>query len=200
MRSSVTVTGPPSAIWRRKIGTTEPDEPSTLPKRTVAKRVVGPALLRRLDRPLGQRLRRAHHRRRRDGLVGRDEHEALDARARPRRAPSAAWRARCCARPRPGWPPSARRACRRRRGRRPSGGARRTPRASARPPCSRRAPARASTGGRGGRPRARAGSRKRLSSAWSTQDQPPRRDARDLAAQLGADRAAGAGDHARPRR
>ena len=36
MRSSVTVTGPPAAIWRRKIGTTEPEEPSTLPKRTVA--------------------------------------------------------------------------------------------------------------------------------------------------------------------
>ena len=70
-----------------------------------------------------------------------------------------AWRSRCCAPPRPGWPPSARRACRRRRGRRRSGGARRTPRASAPPPCSRRAPPRASTGGRGGRPRARAGSR-----------------------------------------
>src|ERR1700753_2295013 len=41
MRSSVTVTGPPAAIWRRKIGTTEPDEPSTLPKRTVAYRVPG---------------------------------------------------------------------------------------------------------------------------------------------------------------
>src|SRR5246127_53066 len=39
MRSSVTVTGPPAAIWRRKIGTTEPDEPSTFPKRTVAYRV-----------------------------------------------------------------------------------------------------------------------------------------------------------------
>src|SRR3954468_17255886 len=36
MRSSVIVTGPPSAICRRKIGTTEPDEPSTLPKVTVA--------------------------------------------------------------------------------------------------------------------------------------------------------------------
>src|SRR2546423_1793672 len=39
MFSSVTVTGPPAAIWRRKIGTTDPDEPRTLPKRTVAKRV-----------------------------------------------------------------------------------------------------------------------------------------------------------------
>ncbi len=36
MRLSVTVTGPPASIWRRKIGTTEPDEPSTLPNRTVA--------------------------------------------------------------------------------------------------------------------------------------------------------------------
>ena len=36
IRGSVTVTGPPAAIWRRKIGTTEPDDPSTLPNRTVA--------------------------------------------------------------------------------------------------------------------------------------------------------------------
>ena len=35
----VTVTGPPRSIWRRKIGTTLPDEPSTLPKRTTTKRV-----------------------------------------------------------------------------------------------------------------------------------------------------------------
>ncbi len=41
MRSSVTVTGPPRAIWRRKIGTTEPEEPRTLPKRTVANFVSG---------------------------------------------------------------------------------------------------------------------------------------------------------------
>ena len=41
MRGSVTVTGPPAAIWRRKIGTTEPEEPSTLPNRTVAYRVAG---------------------------------------------------------------------------------------------------------------------------------------------------------------
>ncbi len=41
MRGSVTVTGPPAAIWRRKIGTTEPEEPRTLPKRTVAYFVAG---------------------------------------------------------------------------------------------------------------------------------------------------------------
>ena len=35
----VTVTGPPRAIWRRKIGTTDPDEPRTLPKRTATNRV-----------------------------------------------------------------------------------------------------------------------------------------------------------------
>ena len=91
MRSSVTVTGPPRAIWRRKIGTTEPDEPSTLPKRTVAKRVPGKRWRALLDRELGERLGGAHHRRRRDGLVGRDEHEradaelARDARHQPRR-------------------------------------------------------------------------------------------------------------------
>ena len=31
----VTVTGPPCSIWRRKIGTTEPEDPSTLPNRTL---------------------------------------------------------------------------------------------------------------------------------------------------------------------
>ena len=80
MRSSVTVTGPPAAIWRRKIGTTEPDEPSTLPNRTVEKRVSRESVLRRFDRPLGERLRRAHHGLGRDRLVGRHEHEALRAR------------------------------------------------------------------------------------------------------------------------
>ena len=54
----------------------------------------------------------------------------------------------------------ARRACRRRRGRRPSGGAPRTPRASAPPPCSRRARRRARSGARGGPPPARAGWRR----------------------------------------
>ena len=33
---SVTVTGPPRAIWRSNSGTTEPDEPSTFPNRTIA--------------------------------------------------------------------------------------------------------------------------------------------------------------------
>jgi hypothetical protein len=47
IRRSVIVTGPPLAIWRRKIGTTEPEEPRTLPKRTVAKRVSG----KRCDSP-----------------------------------------------------------------------------------------------------------------------------------------------------
>ena len=36
----VTVTGPPFSICERKIGTTLPDEPSTLPKRTITNRVV----------------------------------------------------------------------------------------------------------------------------------------------------------------
>ena len=35
----VTVTGPPFAICRRKIGITEPDEPSTFPNRTATNRV-----------------------------------------------------------------------------------------------------------------------------------------------------------------
>ena len=79
IRGSVTVTGPPAAIWRRKIGTTEPEEPSTLPKRTVAYLVAGIAGGRGLDRPLGQRLGGAHHGGRLDRLVGRDEHERAHA-------------------------------------------------------------------------------------------------------------------------
>ena len=39
-RLSVTVTGPPFAIWRRNRGTTEPLDPNTLPKRTAAKVVL----------------------------------------------------------------------------------------------------------------------------------------------------------------
>ncbi len=35
IRSSVTVTGPPLAIWRAKVGMTLPRLPSTFPKRTV---------------------------------------------------------------------------------------------------------------------------------------------------------------------
>ena len=41
MSGCVTVTGPPSAIWRSNSGETEPLEPSTLPKRTSEKRVPG---------------------------------------------------------------------------------------------------------------------------------------------------------------
>ena len=33
----VSVIGPPAAIWRRNRGTTDPEEPSTLPKRTIEK-------------------------------------------------------------------------------------------------------------------------------------------------------------------
>ena len=36
---SVTVTGPPRSIWRRKRGITLPAEPRTLPNRTATKRV-----------------------------------------------------------------------------------------------------------------------------------------------------------------
>ena len=75
----VTVTGPPFSIWLRKVGITLPDELSTLPKRTATKRV---GTSRRwpsdstihsqiaFDWPITVL--------RIDGLVGRDEHEALD--------------------------------------------------------------------------------------------------------------------------
>ena len=112
---------------------------------------------RRLDRPLGERLGGAHHRRRHDRLVGGHQHERADARSRRRSGPRAGWPARCCGSPRRGSAPSSRRACRRRRGRRSPGGARSSPRACAPPPCSRPAPA--PRCGRGGPPRARARSR-----------------------------------------
>ncbi len=121
-------------------------------------------LAERLDDPLGERLAGAHRGLRVDGLVGRDEHEAVDARGVPRDAPRCAWPARCCAAPARDAAPSAARACRRRRGTRPpAAGSRRSS------PC---APRRA-------RRRSRARSRscvlsrssrsiwKRLFSAWS---------------------------------
>ena len=37
MSGCVMVTGPPALIWRRKVGTTLPRLPSTLPKRTLTK-------------------------------------------------------------------------------------------------------------------------------------------------------------------
>ena len=40
MSGCVTVTGPPAAICRWKIGMTLPADPSTLPKRTVTNRVL----------------------------------------------------------------------------------------------------------------------------------------------------------------
>ena len=79
----VTVTGPPFSICLRNVGMTLPDELSTLPKRTgdEARRDVA-TVPERLDDPLAERLRLAHHRLRVDGLVGRDEHEALDLEVR----------------------------------------------------------------------------------------------------------------------
>ena len=59
---------------------TLPDEPRTLPKRTPQNFVVRVvAMPPRLDDPLAERLRLAHHRLRVDGLVRGDEHEALRA-------------------------------------------------------------------------------------------------------------------------
>ena len=61
----VTVTGPPRRICSRNSGTTEPDDSSTLPKRTMQKRVCVPRVLQPLQHDLGEALGRAHH-------VGRD--------------------------------------------------------------------------------------------------------------------------------
>ena len=78
MSGWVTVTGPPRAICSLKIGITLPVEPSTLPKRTVTKRV-WLSLRQRLDVDLGDALGDAHDRGRVDRLVGRDHDEFADA-------------------------------------------------------------------------------------------------------------------------
>ena len=76
----VTVTGPPRAIWRRKIGITEPDEPRTLPNRTATNRVSTPSRLPHASTIHSREgLRLPHHCLRVRGLVGRDEHEPLRA-------------------------------------------------------------------------------------------------------------------------
>ena len=79
MSGCVIVSGPPFSSCSWKIGTTLPVEPSTLPNRTET--YGRPVRLRGVgDEHLGDPLARAHHARRADGLVGGDEHEALDAR------------------------------------------------------------------------------------------------------------------------
>ncbi len=87
----VTVTGPPRRICSRNSGTTEPDEASTLPKRTMQKRVVRGAFLQCLQHELRQPLGRAHDVRGVHRLVGGDQHEGLDAtlERRLRRVPGA---------------------------------------------------------------------------------------------------------------
>ena len=74
----VTVTGPPAAICSRKRGITLPVEPSTLPKRTMTKRVPVGSLQRLADQ-FRQALGGAHHVGRVDRLVGGDQHELLHA-------------------------------------------------------------------------------------------------------------------------
>ena len=149
----------------------------------------------RLDDPLAERLRLAHHVLRVGGLVGRDQDEPLDPGLdrdlgeRPRRE------RRCSTPPAAGSPRASRRACTRRRGRRPAGGSARRPAASSRGRRSWRAP------GIGGGEVALADElaldleQRRL--ALVDQQQPRRAEPRELPAQLAADRAAGAGDEHR---
>ena len=147
---------------------------------------------RGLDRPLGERLGGAHHGRRHDGLVGGDEHERADAAPRRRSGPRAGWPARCCGSPRRGSAPSSPRACRRRRGRRPPAGAR-----SSTSRIRSSSLQSASTGTAVRTWRSSSSSRRDLEQVVLgvvDEHQPARADAGDLAAQLGADRAAGAGD------
>ena len=95
----------------------------------MTKRVPSGALQRLARRISASALGRAHHVGRVDRLVGRDQHESLDARALGRLGPRRRCRGRCSAPPpRRCPPPSAARACRPRRGTRPAGGARPGPR------------------------------------------------------------------------
>ena len=73
----MTVSGPPRLSWRSNSGISEPEEPSTLPKRTVMKRggaAAAPIKVERLAVELGQPLGRAHDAGRVDRLVGRHLH------------------------------------------------------------------------------------------------------------------------------
>jgi hypothetical protein len=54
------VTGPPRRICSWNSGTTEPEEASTLPNRTMQKRVVPGTLLQRLQHQLREALGRPH--------------------------------------------------------------------------------------------------------------------------------------------
>ena len=173
----------------RKIGTTEPDEPSTLPKRTATKSVSARAG-QRLDDPLGERLAGAH--RRWSGSRPCRSRRARSGRRRdaPPAAPGARGRARCCAAPRAGCAaPSAARACRRPRGRRRQAGASSTIVAHARR-VAHVADLRARS--RSCRPRAVRARSGRGCSRRGRAARAARPRMRELAAQLGADRAAGA--------
>ena len=194
---SVTVTGPPARICSRNSGTTLPAESSTLPKRTVTKRVERWSRQRLADH-LGQALGRAQHVDRIDRLVGGDQHERADAGVAARARDGLASPARCCARPRAAALRAAAPACRRRRG---------TPR-----PARRVRSACAITAGSPQSPR--------IGDAFEVREVAPQRGfgrgqgefvdldqgdaaravARALAAQLRTDRAAGAGHQHRARR
>ncbi len=78
MSGCVTVTGPPFWIWRRKVGMTLPAAAQHVSEadRDEATRAPRTDLL---HDALGEALRRAHDARRANGLVGRDEDEALHA-------------------------------------------------------------------------------------------------------------------------
>ena len=84
MSGCVTVTGPPRAICALNFGTTEPTEPSTLPKRTAMSRVGRRGRMNSASSAcavhLGEALGRAEHRDRLDGLVGGDHHDGAGAR------------------------------------------------------------------------------------------------------------------------
>ena len=192
MSRCVTVSGPPAAIWRRKIGTTEPDEPSTLPKRTAQNAVPGKRWSAASTAHSASALEAPITVAGETALSVETSTKAFGAGLARDLAHHAASRARCCAPPRPGSPPSGARACRRRRGRRS------------------RAGARANTS-RIRSPSLQSASTATVLSTWRSstssrriceqvvlgvveQDELARADARDLAAQLGADRAAGARD------
>ena len=198
----VTVTGPPRSIWRRKIGITLPEEPRTLPKRTATKRVGDVAAVpERLDDPLADAPSTGPSRS--SGSTALSVETSTKRSASNSTATSATTRvasdvvAHGLDRVR-----LHQRHVLVRRGVEDDRGLVALEDLAA---SSARLPTSASTAAHGGEAalvaRARARSRTARVSALLDEDEPRRAEARDLAAELRADRAAGAGDeHASVRR
>ena len=196
MSGWVTVSGPPRSNWRWNSGTTEPVLPSTLPKRTVTQRMPRPAArARRCPAPGSTSRPAASSRPSRWSGSPPCRWRSAPSPARRRRAPHrrhGGCRRHWSAPPPAGWPRPSARASARRRGTPAPAATARTRRGSApRRGCRPAATARGTCGWRSAQLEVDQPERV---FAVVEQDQPRRPERRDLARQLAADRAAGAGD------